>query len=259
MDPTEFLEEARLKPFILFFLVAVLMIGGSAYLGEKTLPVSNDKTDELPIYCVDTEEKVISLTFDAAWNVDDFDTILEILDKYDIKATFFVTGEWVSKYPEAVKKLYEAGHDIGNHGDNHKHMSTLSKEENISEMQGCHDKVKTLTGYDMKLFRAPYGDYDGDLIKQAREFGYETIQWDVDSLDWKDLSAAEITRRVLDGAKNGSIVLFHNAALHTPEALPGIIESLQSQGYELVGVADMIYKNQYTMDHTGRQHPLAEG
>ena len=185
MDPTEFLEKARLKPFILFFLVAVLMVGGSAYLGEKTLPVINNRTDELPIYCVDTEEKVISLTFDAAWNIDDLDEILKILDKYQIKATFFVTGEWVSKYPEAVQKLYDAGHDIGNHGDNHKHMSRLSTEENKKEMQGCHDKVKSLLGYEMKLFRAPYGDYDGDLIRQAKEFGYETIQWDVDTLVMK--------------------------------------------------------------------------
>ena len=258
MDPTEFLEEARLKPFILFFLVAVLMIGGSAYLGEKTLPVTNDKTDELPIYCVDTEEKVISLTFDAAWNVDDLDGILEILDKYDIKATFFVTGEWVSKYPEAVKKLYEAGHDIGNHGDNHKHMSTLSKEENISEMQGCHDKVKALTGCDMKLFRAPYGDYDGDLIIQARGVGYETIQWDVDSLDWKDYGIDSIVQTVTEHEHlgNGSIILLHNGTTYTKDALEPMIQKLLEQGYTFKPVSKLILTENYRIDHEGRQYSV---
>lgn len=258
MDPTEFLEKARLKPFILFFLVAVLMIGGSAYLGEKTLPVTNDKTDELPIYCVGTDEQVISLTFDAAWNVDDFDVILEILDKYDIKATFFVTGEWVSKYPEAVRKLYDGGHDIGNHGDHHKHMSTLSIEENRKEMQGCHDKVKTLVGYEMKLFRAPYGDYDEELIKQAKEFGYQTIQWDVDSLDWKDYGKDSIVKTVTEHNHlgNGSIILLHNGTIYTKDALEPMIQKLLEQGYSFKPVSKLILTKDYRIDYEGRQYAI---
>ena len=258
MDPNEFLEEARLKPFILFFLVAVLMIGGSAYLGEKTLPVTTDRTGEIPIYCVDTEEKVISITFDAAWNVDDFDEILGILKKYEIKATFFVTGEWVSNYPEAVEKLYADGHDIGNHGDHHKHMSTLSKEENIKEMQGCHDKVKALVGYEMKLFRAPYGDYDEDLVRQAKEFGYETVQWDVDSLDWKDYGIKSIIDTVTKHKHlgNGSILLLHNGTKYTKEALEPMIQKLLEEGYTFNPVSELIRTENYRIDHEGRQYSL---
>lgn len=136
----------------------------------------------LPIYSVDTEEKVVALTFDSAWNVDDLDDILEILDKNNIKATFFMTGDWVEKYPEAVKKLHKAGHDLGNHGENHKNMSQLSKEECVQEIKTAHNRVYETVGIEMDLFRPPSGDYDDEVVETAKELGYYTVQWDVDTL-----------------------------------------------------------------------------
>ncbi|MDR1116644.1 MAG: polysaccharide deacetylase family protein [Oscillospiraceae bacterium] len=210
---------------------------------------------ELPIYCVQKDEKVASLSFDAAWGNEDTQLLIDILAKYDVKATFFVVGDWVTKYPESVLALHEAGHEVMNHSNKHKHMPQLSREQIIEDISSCNDKIAGVTGVSPTLFRPPYGEYDDKLVTTLRGMGMYTIQWDVDSLDWKDLSAPEITKRVLDRVKPGSLVLFHNAAKHTPEALPGIIESLQNDGYTLVRISEIIHPGEYTMDHEGRQIP----
>lgn len=239
-------------------LLVVVFAGVSAWLDHKVEPVAARL--DLPIYSVElpAEKKQVALTFDAAWGNEDTETLIEILDRYGVKATFFVIGQWAEKYPESVRALYDAGHDIMNHSYDHRHYTELSSADMVQDAHRASEAIRKITGTRPNLFRPPYGDYNASVVESLQNAGYFTIQWDVDSLDWKDLSATEITKRVLGGAKNGSIVLFHNAALHTPEALPGIIEGLQGQGYELVKVSDMIYKNQYTMDHTGRQHPLPE-
>jgi polysaccharide deacetylase family sporulation protein PdaB len=213
---------------------------------------------QLPIYCVSKEDKVASLSFDAAWGNEDTEQLIEILGRYGVKATFFVVGDWVDKYPESVKALADAGHEIMNHSNKHKHMPRLSREDIISDITACNDKIEKITGVRPTLFRPPYGDYDDKLITTVTSMGMYTIQWDVDSLDWKDLSAADIQKRVLSRVKPGSIVLFHNAALNTPEALPGIIESLQSSGYKLIPISEIIYTGEFYLDHEGRQFPVKD-
>ena len=212
---------------------------------------------QLPIYCVEKDYKVASLSFDAAWGNEDTQQLIDILGKYNVKVTFFVVGDWVEKYPESVKALHEAGHEIMNHSDDHAHFNSLSTDEIIADINACNDKIEEVTGVRPTLFRPPYGEYDDHVIAAVRSMGIEPIQWDVDSLDWKELSAAEITRRVTDKVQPGSIVLFHNAALHTPEALPQIVEALIQEGYELVPISELIIHGQcgadYTIDHTGKQ------
>ena len=209
-------------------------------------------TKKLPIYCVQRDDKCVSLTFDAAWGNEDTQTLIDILGKYGVRATFFVVGDWVDKYPESVRALSDAGHEVMTHSDDHAHFSRLSSEEireNISA--GC-DKIEAVTGKKPTLFRCPYGEYDDHVIQTLTDMGMKTIQWDVDSLDWKDLSAGEITQRVRLGVKPGSIVLFHNAAKHTPEALPAVIEYLLQNGYSIVPVSELLLQGDYEMDHTGR-------
>ena len=172
-----------------------------------------------------------------------------------MKATFFVVGEWVDKFPESVKALHEAGHEIMNHSDDHPYFTKLSPEQMKSQLQACNEKIAAVTGVSPDLFRPPYGDYNDSVVSTARSCGMYTIQWDVDSLDWKDLSASDITQRVLKRVQPGSIVLFHNAAKHTPEALPAIIEGLIQKGYTIVPASQLILRENYTMDHTGRQIP----
>ena len=214
---------------------------------------------QLPIYCVQRDQKLVSISFDAAWGNEDTQDLIDILDRFQVKATFFVVGDWVDKYPESVKALHDAGHEVMNHSNSHAHMSQLSSEAIVADVEACNDKIEAVTGVRPTLIRPPYGEYDNNVITSIRSIGMEPIQWDVDSLDWKDLPAGEITERVVSRVQPGSIVLFHNAALHTPEALPAILETLLQEGYTFVPISELIlpgeYNVDYTIDHTGRQLP----
>ena len=212
---------------------------------------------QLPIYCVQTDKPQVALSFDAAWGNEDTAQIMDILAKHNIKVTFFMTGGWVESFPEDVKYIASQGHDLGNHSENHKNMSQLSDEEIRSELQKVHDKVKTLTGQDMTLFRPPYGDYDDQVVTVSRDMGYYPVQWDVDSLDWKDYGTESIIKTVLNHKHlgNGSIILMHNGAKYTPAALDAVITGLQDAGYELVPISQLIYRDNYHIDHEGRQIP----
>lgn len=196
-------------------------------------------------------------TFASPWGNEDTQQIIDILDRYQISATFFVVGEWADKYPESVRALHDAGHEVMSHSNDHAHFSRLSVEEITADLNACNDKIESITGVRPTLFRCPYGEYDDHVISTVRGLGMEPVQWSVDSLDWQDISAEEITRRVTEKAQPGSIVLFHNAALHTPEALPAIIQALLQEGYTFVPISELIlpgeYGQDYTIDHTGRQ------
>lgn len=209
----------------------------------------------LPIYCVETDKPQISISFDAAWGADDTDKLLEILADNDVKTTFFMCGYWVDKYPEEVKKIAEAGHDLGNHSATHPHMSQLNAQEIAEELTATGEKVKDLTGVDMDLFRAPFGEYTNDVISTAEDCGYYTIQWDVDSLDWKEQGSDVEINQVLNHKHlgNGSIILFHNDAKYTPEVLDSIIKSLKEKGYEIVPLSQLIIRDDYTINTEGRQ------
>lgn len=170
-------------------LAAFAVLRGVLTVTGANVTVSNSVNGrQLPIYCVDTAEKKIALTFDAAWGNEDTAQILEILKKHDVRVTFFMTGGWVESYPDDVKAILAAGHDLGNHSENHKNMSQLSDAEKKEELMKVHEKVRTLTGYEMFLFRPPYGDYDNAVVNVAKENGYYTIQWDVDTLDIKGMT-----------------------------------------------------------------------
>lgn len=214
---------------------------------------------ELPIYSVDRTDKVVSVSFDAAWGNEDTQQLIDILSQHHVHATFFVVGQWVDKYPESVKALSDAGNEVMNHSDTHPHMPTLSREKMLAQITACDEKIEKITGKKPILFRPPYGDYNNALIETLQSSGHYAIQWDVDSLDWKGISAAEIQQRVLSKVRNGSIILFHNAAEHTPEALPGILDSLQKQGYQIVPISQLIYRENYTIDNTGRQISQSAG
>lgn len=243
----------------LCLLLAVAGIG--AFSDRSASASSRVKNRKLPIYCVDAETPKVSLSFDAAWGNDDTAALLSILEKHNIKTTFFMTGGWVENYPDDVKAIAAAGHDLGNHSENHKQMSELSTTECREEIRKVHNKVKELTGKDMMLFRPPYGDYNDTLIETAGSLGYHVIQWDVDSLDWKDYGADSIVSGVLNHEHlgNGSIILMHNGAKYTKDALERVIDGLQEKGYEIVPVSELIYKNNYEIDHEGRQFVTKKG
>ena len=214
----------------------------------------------IPIYCVENDKKQIAISFDAAWGNDDTETLINTLAEYDVPATFFVVGAWVDKYPESVKQLADAGHKICNHSDSHPNMPDLSYDKQVQELKNCNQKIESVSGQTPELFRCPYGAYSNDTIKAAESLGMYTVQWDVDSLDWKDSATAKtICDRVTSKVQSGSIILFHNDADHTPEALPTILKCLKEEGYEFVLIEDLILKENYKIDHAGKQCKLKDG
>ncbi len=208
---------------------------------------------KIPIYCVDTNEKKIAITFDCAWEDFDTDRILNVLEKYDARATFFVTGDYVRRCAGSVKKFSDAGHDIGNHSDNHPHPNNLSKEQLKEDTKKCAEEIKKLGIEEKKLYRSPYGEYNNATVSTIEEMGYFFIQWDTDSLDYTKIGTAEIIRRVCDKAKEGSIVLFHTGVENTSLALDKILERFSKDGYSFVTVDELIYKENYKIDPAGKQ------
>lgn len=215
-------------------------------------------TRQLPIYCVEPEEgeKKIAISFDAAWGADDTDTLIEIMGKYNVRATFFLVGQWVDTYPEEVRKLAEAGHEIMNHSNTHPYFTQCSTEKVIEEVESCNDKIEAITGVRPTLVRCPYGDYNDSVVNTIRSLGMEPIQWSIDSLDWKDSStASSICERVTGLAQPGGIILCHNDAEYTPDALEEILKTLIDQGYTFVPISELILSGSYTIDHAGMQCP----
>lgn len=243
----------RVLRFTSIFLVIVLVISVVSITGMDVLGVfSNGR--ELPIYSVDLSEKKASITFDCAWGADDIPQILETLKSRNVKASFFIVGQWAKKFPDTVKMISSEGHDIANHSYSHLRMGALDQGRISDEIQQCHNTLSQLSEAKIDLFRPPYGDYSNNVVLAARKLGYYTIQWNVDSLDWKPgISAGEILDRVSSKINPGSIILFHNDTPNTAKILPQIIDTLKNSGYKLVPVSELIYKENYYMDFDGRQ------
>lgn len=245
-----------MKYITLVLLFSVFLYGMKyRFSTQDTIVTSSFSLSELPIYSVDTEQKVVALTFDSAWGTEDLDEILSVLQKHNAPATFFVTGEWAEKYPEAILAIDQAGHEVANHGNSHKHMPQISKEEMTAEIQKCHDTVYKLIHKDMTLFRAPYSDWNDTVVGVAHSLGYSAINQSVDSLDWKDYGIDAIIRTVCEhkNLENGSIILLHNGATYTKDALDVMLTNLEEQGYSFVKVSSLIYTEDYYLDHTGKQ------
>lgn len=247
------MNRMRFNKNIVTWIVCLLTILATAFSClytnlPKSLSVFGRIDRMVPIYRVETQEKKVAISFDAAWGSDITPKLLDILKKHDIKTTFFLVKFWMDRYPEMTRLIAKAGHEIGNHSATHPQMGRIPREKIISELKETHDKIKELTGQNAKLFRPPFGDYSNTLITTANEMGYHVIQWDVDSLDWKDLSAGAIYDRVIKQIKPGSIVLFHNNGKHTAEALEPIIVELKSRGYEIVPISELLIKGDYYVD-----------
>ena len=237
-------------------VVALLAAAGTGFLLFGKTATTSAQLKQLPIYCVKTEEKKIGLTFDAAWGNSDTDQLITILAKHNAKATFFATGEWVDRFPDDVKKLAAAGHDIQNHSDKHPHVAKTDPQKVLTDAAACDSKIEQLTGKRPTLYRAPYGEYDDDMMSAFAAAGkHLVIQWNVDSRDWQRPTAEKMIASVTKAVVPGSILLFHNDVPNTPAALDGILTTLDKGGYHYVLVTDLIWKDNYTIDNNGMQIP----
>ena len=246
-----------LKIFVLdkyrFSCILLALFSLALFLVASLSPTA-EENKLLPIYSVDTKDKVVSVTFDSAWTAEDIPLILETLQKHNCRATFFVVGSWAEKYPESVKLIFDSGHEVAGHSYNHAHYNSLTAEELKNDMDMCDKVIKNITGVTVPIFRAPYGEYNNTVVNTAMNSGRTLIQWDVDSLDWKDLNEEEMTKRILPKIKNGSIILFHNGTKYTASALDGILTKISNKGYSFKSAGDLIYKDNYETDHTGIQN-----
>lgn len=206
----------------------------------------------IPIYYVDTDKKVCSISFDAAWGNEQTNTLLDILDEHKVKTTFFLVGDWVEKFPSSVKEIDKRGHDIGNHSDTHAHMTQIENSQLTKEFEDCNEKITALTGKKVTLFRPPYGEYDNSVVQECNNKNMYCVQWNIDSLDWLDPSPQEMVNKIEQKLCPGSIILLHNGAKNTPEALPLIIEAIKAQGYEIVPISQIIPKGEYYTDVDGK-------
>ena len=211
-------------------------------------------TRELPVYNVDTQEKALSISFDAAWGRANTEGILDILDEYDAKTTFFLVGFWAEKHPDLVAEIVARGHEIGNHSATHPHMNSLSEGQIREEIRRCSDLVQSITGTPTTLFRPPYGEYNDAVVRISREMGIECVQWNVDSLDWKNISAEDMVSRCTKNLSPGDIVLFHNDSKYILDALPRILEYYTQAGYKIIPVSQLLLEGDTWIDHAGEQH-----
>lgn len=243
---------------LLLVAVIVLLISGN-YLGILKLGTASGQEKKLPIYSVGTDEKKIAISFDAAWGNDHTRPILDILDDYGFKTTFFLVKFWAEKYSEDVSEIGKRGHEVQNHSATHPDLTTLSPEMITREIEDTGAVIEEITGVKPDLFRPPFGAYDNKVIETLEGLGYKVIQWSVDSLDWKEISADQIVERVLSRIEPGSIVLFHNDATYVEEYLPRILDEVKARGYEVVPIGQLIYRENYQIDHTGKQILSAGG
>lgn len=222
--------------------------------------IASVSSRKVPVYSVDTEQKVISLTFNCAWGNEDIPRLLNILEEHQVKATFFVLGEWCDKYPESVRAIAQAGHEVQSHSDTHPDMAAISRNENLKQIRRSADKIEAITGVRPNMLRPPSGSYNDALMEVLEQENFYGIQWSADSIDWKNPSPRQMLDRILAKAGNGGILLFHSGAANTPQAIPLVIEALQKQGYRFVTVGEMVYplKESY-VDRLGVQHLNKQG
>ena len=239
---------------VVIVLIACIVIGIAVAVGVHNVKGASAKAKLLPIYGVERDDNKVALTFDAAWGADKTAKILDILDEYGVKATFFLVGFWVDEYPDLVEEIAARGHLIGNHSENHPHLNSLSEEEMKEEVVSTAKKIKSITGEEVKYFRAPYGEYNDRLISYLDSVGTKCIQWTADSLDWKGISGGEIADRVLNKANSGTIILCHNNSDHILDALPLVVLGLQNKGLTAVRMDELVYDNNYYIDNNGIQH-----
>ena len=238
---------------LVLFLVASIVKSNNL---NNAIQTSAPATKMLPIYNVNTQENKVALTINCAWNAEDIDLILETLSKNEVKATFFMVGDWVSKFPDSVKKIYESGNEIANHSESHAHVNNLSYEENVEQIIECSDRIQVITGKPTTLYRGPYGEYNDTVVKASQDSNHIMIQWNIDSLDYKGLTGEQMWERIKTKLEKGSIILMHNGTENTALSLDIIIKNIKNEGYELVTVSELIYKDNYEIDNNGVQYKL---
>ncbi len=225
---------------------AVLAVGYLAVAGYRERPVVDHiavatRVSDPPVYYVKPKYKDVSLTFDISWGTKTAPKVLEILRRHGVKATFFLSGPWAEHHPEIVRAIVADGHEIASHGQEHWNLSQYDKATVERNISSAHAILKRFTDKEPRFFRPPNGDFDDLVVRTARELGYETVIWSVDSLDWKNPGADYMVQRVSRLVFPGAIILFHasDSSRQVDSALPAVLENLRRQGYRFVTLGEL--------------------
>lgn len=251
-----YIRKRVLVNILTVFVIVALSVLYAKGIGKNTISAFLNNEKVIPIHCVELPDKRVALTFDTAWGDQYIKEIVDTLKRYNINATFFLTGSWIDKYPEIAKEVVNSGHEIGNHSSTHIKMTELPKDEIIREVKETDNRIAKITGKKSSVFRFPFGEYNDKAVKAVKDTGCNIIQWDIDSYDWKGVSTEDIYTKVTLKADKGSIILFHSNMTNTHKALPVIIEMLRKDGYKFVTVSELLLKENYYIDNTGRQKSL---
>lgn len=227
------LSRKRLMLWLVLLIVIVMFVMSLQVISINTMNYYD------PIYKGEADEKEIAFACNVVWGNEYLPQILQILKDNDIKITFFIGGDWATKNPEELKAIYEAGHELGNHGENHKKQTQLNIEQNKREILKAEESIKNVTGVKTTLFAPPFGDVNKTVADTAEGLGYKVIMWSIDTIDWKTTDYSEIIERVESKQHSGAIVLMHPTEV-TVKALPDLIKSLKNMGYEIGGVSDVL-------------------
>ena len=247
-------NKEKIYAYLVSVITIVLLLGLATTMSNKdTVETSANTTKLLPIYNVQTNENKVAFTMNCAWNADDIDQILTVLKENNTKITFFMVGDWIEKFPEAVKKISDEGHEIASHSDTHPHVNNLTYEQNIEEIEKSNDKIEQITGKRTNIYRAPYGEYNNTVVKAAQDKGYYIIQWNLDTLDYSGLTGEQMWDRLKDKIKAGDIILSHNGTKNTANSLDMLIKNIKYKGLEVVTISDLIYKDNYEINSNGTQ------
>ena len=233
----------RLRGLGLVCLCSFVFFFGAYLANQRSMAVNGGiSAQTVPLDCVQGKDRMLALSFDVTGGSGSIEVILNILEKYEAGATFFVTADWVDAHPEETKRIVEEGHDIGSRGTDRESMTGKSSGEVRKILEETSEKVRNLTGVRMKLFRAPYGEYDSALIGNVVAAGFLPVRWSVDSEDWKDYGIESIVNKVTQSGQlgAGAIIRMHSGAGNTAQALEAVIEKLRQQGYALQPVSQLL-------------------
>jgi peptidoglycan/xylan/chitin deacetylase (PgdA/CDA1 family) len=224
------------------WLAALLVAGGltAAHAVGAVRPTAALPPAAGPVYRVATTTKAMALAINVVWGTEYVPRLLALLTRAHAHATFFLGGAWAAEHPTLVRDLVAAGMEIGNHGYAHRHQSTLTFDQNVEEIARASRAIEQAGAPRPMLFAPPYGEYNNTVLEAARALHMPLIMWTVDTIDWRPSSSpAVIVSRVLNGASAGAIVLMHPTD-RTVEALPTILTQLESRGYRLVTVSQLL-------------------
>ncbi|ABZ84856.1 polysaccharide deacetylase, putative [Heliomicrobium modesticaldum Ice1] len=238
---TLFISWAFLRVLLTLTVVCLLLAGMTQYVIMLNRDVS-EATSRGEVEGVVRRGPLVNkvaLTINVDWGQELIPALLDSLSRHQAKATFFFTGRFADKFPEYVRKVHEAGHEVGNHGYSHPHPAQIGDAANRQEIRRTHAALEKLTGYAPRWFAPPYGEHDQRLVKIAKEEGYRLILWTVDSADWLKPSPQDWLKRVTAGIGPGALVLMHPTP-STAQALPSLLEYIKEKGWTAVTMTELM-------------------